>query len=121
MPYFSTEPQKFACSRRELPGKLFAIAGALLLPGRWSEVLVTLTEVQPKFKIGDLVAEDWVGDDDVAATEFGQVWGMCYFKDFGKLSKTATWEAMLETYGISFPEDNVDSVDSSLDTEDSDS
>jgi hypothetical protein len=41
-------------------------------------------------------------------------------KDFGKLSKTATWEAMLETYGIPFPEDNVDNVDSSVDTEESD-
>jgi len=41
-------------------------------------------------------------------------------KDFGKLTKTATWEAMLETYGIPFPKDNVDSVDSSVDTEESD-
>ena len=41
-------------------------------------------------------------------------------KDFGKLTKTATWEAMLETYGIPFPEDNVNSVDSSVDTEESD-
>ncbi len=41
-------------------------------------------------------------------------------KQFGKLSKTATWEAMLETYGIPFPEDNVDTVDSSVDTEESD-
>jgi hypothetical protein len=41
-------------------------------------------------------------------------------KDFGKLTKTATWEAMLETYGIPFPEDNVDTVDSSVDTEKSD-
>ncbi|CAA9343884.1 hypothetical protein AVDCRST_MAG84-2528 [uncultured Microcoleus sp.] len=42
-------------------------------------------------------------------------------KDFGKLTKTATWEAMLETYGIPFPEDNVDnSVDKSVDTEESD-
>jgi hypothetical protein len=41
-------------------------------------------------------------------------------KDFGKLSKTATWEAMLETYGIPFPEDNVDTVDSSVDIEESD-
>ena len=34
-------------------------------------------------------------------------------KQFGKLSKTATWEAMLETYGIPFPVDNssVDTVD----------
>jgi hypothetical protein len=41
-------------------------------------------------------------------------------KDFGKLTKTSTWEAMLKTYGIPFPPDNVDSVDSSVDTEDSD-
>jgi hypothetical protein len=41
-------------------------------------------------------------------------------KDFGKLTKTATWEAMLETYGIPFPEDNADSVDNSVDIEDSD-
>jgi len=41
-------------------------------------------------------------------------------KDFGKLSKTATWEAMLETYGIPFPEDNVDTVDSNVDIEESD-
>jgi hypothetical protein len=41
-------------------------------------------------------------------------------KDFGKLTKTATWEAMLETYGIPFPEDNVDTVDSSVDTEERD-
>jgi hypothetical protein len=41
-------------------------------------------------------------------------------KDFGKLSKTATWEAMLETYGIPFPPENVDNVDS-VDTEESDS
>jgi hypothetical protein len=41
-------------------------------------------------------------------------------KDFGKLSKTATWEAMLETYGIPFPEANVDTVDSSVDIEEKD-
>jgi len=41
-------------------------------------------------------------------------------KDFGKLTKTATWEAMLETYGIPFPPDNVDTVNS-VDTEESDS
>ena len=36
-------------------------------------------------------------------------------KLFGKLSKTATWEALLETYGI--PLQTVDSVDSIVDTE----
>jgi hypothetical protein len=41
-------------------------------------------------------------------------------KDFGKLTKTSTWEAMLETYGIPFPKDNVDTVDKSVDIEESD-
>jgi crotonobetainyl-CoA:carnitine CoA-transferase CaiB-like acyl-CoA transferase len=35
-------------------------------------------------------------------------------KQFGKLTKTATWEAMLETYGI--PLHTVDTVDSSVDS-----
>src|ERR671933_107859 len=38
-------------------------------------------------------------------------------KQFGKLSKTATWEALLETYGISFERvDTVDIIDNALDT-----
>ncbi|CAA9414809.1 hypothetical protein AVDCRST_MAG84-6796 [uncultured Microcoleus sp.] len=36
-------------------------------------------------------------------------------KQFGKLSKTATWEALLETYGI--PLQAVDIVDSIVDSE----
>jgi len=36
-------------------------------------------------------------------------------KQFGKLSKTATWFALLSTYGI--PLQSVDSVDTSVDTE----
>ncbi|MEG4290611.1 hypothetical protein Q5692_18935 [Microcoleus sp. C2C3] len=35
-------------------------------------------------------------------------------KQFGKLSKTATWEALLETYGI--PSQVVDSVNRSVDS-----
>jgi hypothetical protein len=38
-------------------------------------------------------------------------------KQFGKLSKTATWEALLETYGIPLESvDTVDIVDTVLDT-----
>lgn len=66
------------CSRRELPGKLLAIGAALLLPERQSKIS-TITEVQPKFKIGDLVSEDWVNDeDDKVETDFGQIFGMSY-------------------------------------------
>ena len=44
-------------------------------------------------------------------------------KQFGKLSKTATWEALLHTYGIPLPsvdtvDSNVDSKTQSLDTSD---
>jgi hypothetical protein len=40
-------------------------------------------------------------------------------KQFGKLSKTATWEALLETYGIPLQVvDTVDSKTQSLDTSD---
>jgi flavin-binding protein dodecin len=39
-------------------------------------------------------------------------------KQFGKLSKTATWFALLEAYGISSQSvDSVDSVDNALDTD----
>jgi hypothetical protein len=76
-----TDMAKFKFSRRELPGKLFAIAGALLLPERRSEVLLAPTKVQPKFKIGDFVAEDWLDEYDATATDFGQVLGMAYFQE----------------------------------------
>jgi hypothetical protein len=36
-------------------------------------------------------------------------------KQFGKLSKTATWEALLHTYGI--PSQVVDSVDTTVDSQ----
>ncbi len=58
--------------------------------------------------------------DQLIAIALDCGFGNEHAKDFGKLTKTATWEAMLETYGIPFPEDNVDTVDSSVDTEESD-
>jgi hypothetical protein len=94
MSRFSTEPLNFACSRRELPGKLFAIGVALLLPERQPKVLVTPTKVQPKFKIGDLVAEDWVNDeddDDKVETDFGQVLGMAYFQEARQYFEADSW------------------------------
>ena len=81
----------FKFSRRELPGKLFAIAGALLLPERRSEVLLAPMKVQPKFKIGDLVAEDWLDEDDEIATEFGQVLGMAYFQKAQSCFEANSW------------------------------
>jgi hypothetical protein len=96
MSCFSTEPLNFACSRRELPGKLFAITGAFLLPERQSKVPVIQTEVQPKFKIGDLVASDWEPDeeDDDApdfATDFGEVLGMRWLPEAESCFAANTW------------------------------
>ena len=89
-----TDLQTLTFPRRELPGKLFAICAAFLLPERQSKALVALvtpTEVQPKFKIGDLVAEDWLDEDDEVATEFGQVLGMAYFKKAQSCFEANTW------------------------------
>jgi hypothetical protein len=85
-----TDMAKFKFSRRGLPGKLFMIAGALLLPERRSEVLLAPTKNQPKFKIGDLVAEDWLNEDEVE-TEFGQVLGMAYFQKAQSCFEADTW------------------------------
>ncbi len=81
----------FKFSRRELPGKLFAIAGALLLPERRPEVLLAPTKVQPKFKIGDFVAEDWLDEYDQVLTDFGQVLGMAYFQKAQSCFEADTW------------------------------
>lgn len=92
MSYFSTrDSQNFACSRRELPGKLFAIAVAIVASKRQPKVLLLPTEVQPKFQMGDLVAEDWVNDDDEVNTEFGQVLGMAYFKKAQSCFEANSW------------------------------
>ncbi len=81
----------FKFSRRELPGKLFAIAGALLLPERQAE----LSHPLPEFNIGDLVAYDWEPDDDDApefVTDFGEVMGMRWVvKPDGHCLAARTW------------------------------
>jgi hypothetical protein len=41
--------------------------------------------------------------DHLKAIAFDCGFGTEDAKQFGKLSKTATWEAMLEAYGIPFP------------------
>jgi hypothetical protein len=86
----ATDMANFKFPRRELPGKLLVIGAALLLPERRSEVL-TPTKTQPKFKIGDLVAEDWFDENDEIATEFGQVLGMAYFQKAQSCFEADTW------------------------------
>lgn len=109
-----TDLQTLTFPRRELPGKLFAITSLLLLPRTQPqpksvepqpqpapvepqpEILAIPTKTQPKFKIGDLVAEDWINDgdgddDDKVETEFGQVLGMAYFKEAQSCFEANSW------------------------------
>jgi hypothetical protein len=57
----------------ELPKKLLAIVPLLL----WRPHPYPL----PKFKIGDLVADDWVDEFDKKSTDFGEVRGICYLPE----------------------------------------
>ena len=96
----TTGLQHLTFPRRELPGKLLAIASLLLLPRIQSQPKFVEPHPQPQpasvepqpsvtkssypspeFKIGDLVASDWEPDeeDDDApdsATDFGEILGL---------------------------------------------
>ena len=96
---FQSDSQNFACSRRELPGKLFVIVGALLLPKSQVELprsqVESSTHPLPEFNVGDLVAQDWNPEDDDApesATDFGEILGMRWIPEpDGYCSIGNTW------------------------------
>jgi hypothetical protein len=50
---------------------------------------------EPEFAIGDLVAQDWEGDEDEdapqSATDFGEVMGLCYLPESGHYYPRHTW------------------------------
>jgi len=68
------DKQNLTFSRRELPGKLLAIGATLLLPKRQSEISVNQAH-PPEFKIGDLVASDWIGEFGENFVDFGEILG----------------------------------------------
>jgi hypothetical protein len=69
--------QDFTFPRRELFQK---VATAILPFLVLRKPLVPPLEVRPLpgFNIGDLVASDWVNDEDEDVTDFGEVIGFCY-------------------------------------------
>lgn len=87
----SSNCQDLTFPRRALPGKLLAIALALLLPERRSEVSVTPTEVQPKFKIGDSIASDWVGEFGEDFADFGEILGARFLPEGYSCYLAHTW------------------------------
>lgn len=87
----SADLQTLRFPRRELPGKLLAITLVLLLPERQSEVLLTQAKAQPKFKIGDLIAADWVDEFDKNVTDFGEILGARYLPVAQSCFAANTW------------------------------
>lgn len=45
----------------------------------------------PQFKIGDLVAEDWLDEDDESATDFGEVLGIRWLPEGHSSFPANTW------------------------------
>jgi hypothetical protein len=87
----ATDLQTLTFPRRELPGKLLAFALALLLPKPQPEAPVTATELQPKFKIGDLIAEDWVGEFDEDFVDFGEILGARFLPEGNSCYPEGGW------------------------------
>jgi hypothetical protein len=82
-----TDLQSLAFSRRELLGNFAAIGAALSLPESQPEFPYPL----PEFKIGDLVADDWIDEFDENATDFGEVRGMSYLPEKSQGYPANTW------------------------------
>jgi hypothetical protein len=102
----SSNCQDSTFPRRALPGKLLAIALPLLLPKISISISKTQlqpiepqskplsTRGQPAFKIGDLVASDFVDDEfgeDVKVTDFGEIVGISYLPVDGCYYPRDTW------------------------------
>jgi len=68
----------------ELPEKLLAIVPLFWW---WRPHLYPL----PKFKIGDLVADDWVDEFGQEITDFGEVRGICYLPEDDFDCPANTW------------------------------
>jgi len=67
-----------------VPGELLAI---ILLFWWWRPHPYPL----PKFKIGDLVADDWVDEFGQDVTDFGEVRGICYLPEDDFDCPANTW------------------------------
>ena len=75
--YPSGRSQHFTFFRRQLFQRVAATVPFLVLP-KTSLVPYFGSRPLPKFNIGDLVASDWIDDEDEDATDFGEVVGLCY-------------------------------------------
>ncbi len=86
--------QHFTFSRRGLLQGLAAVGLPFLVP-RVEPATSPGERPLPEFKIGDLIAQDWEGNEDEdapqSATDFGEVVGLCYLPQDGSYYPRNTW------------------------------
>ncbi|NQE38203.1 hypothetical protein [Microcoleus asticus] len=85
--------QHFTFPRRELLQGLAAVGLPFLVPR--VQPASPSKRPLPVFNIGDLVAQDWEGNEDEdapqSATDFGEVVGLCYLPEDGSYYPRDTW------------------------------
>lgn len=86
-----TDLQNLTFSRRDLLKKLSLISTILSLPRPQLQFPVTQIESSPNFKLGDVVASDWVDDFGENFVDFGEVLGVRYFAKGQSSFAASTW------------------------------
>lgn len=73
--------QVFTFPRRELLQKVVSAAALCLVPRPQSVIPLLSTLPKPEFAIGDLVAQDWIGEFGEKSVDFGEVLGVRYLPE----------------------------------------
>ena len=89
--------QHFTFSRRELLQKIAAVALLFSVPRPQPATLPLNGYPLPEFNIGDLIASDWVDDDDApdSGTDFGEILGMRW-----RSEAESVWAANTRVYFV---------------------
>ena len=83
--------QLFTFARRDFLQKAASVALPFLVPRSQPVDSFFGGRPLPQFKIGDLVAEDWLDEDDEGATDFGEVLGVRWLPEGHSSSPANTW------------------------------
>ncbi|MEG4345531.1 hypothetical protein QUB70_19975 [Microcoleus sp. A003_D6] len=84
--------QLFTFARRDFLQKAASVALPFLVPHTQSVDCFFAGRPLPRFKIGDLVAEDWLDDDDdEESTDFGEVLGVRWLPEKHSSFAANTW------------------------------
>jgi hypothetical protein len=88
--------QVFTFPRRELLQKVLSVASLCLIARPQPAAVPPGKRPLSEFKIGDLVALDWEGNEEEedapqSATDFGEVVGLCHLPEDGYYHPHNTW------------------------------